>query len=334
MSTDWVGSYGSGRCAESGNQRIHAHLLGGNYVDHSDLAPSAVLCVVFCLAIGGVGWRYWQSRVKTLFVFIASFLATGLAFAVHAAIANTSPVNVNRSTVIAEQILFVLGQLLLIAGSILYTRRFLTRVTLVHWPSTFLYFSAAILVTSFILACVAFSRAPTPVNSFYPSLQYSQLRIAAVVLPFILVTLNALLLPFAKMVALELPGLELGLLLLASWFLWVPAFYAFCVVAITADSSPLVCSQVFFYLSFGLFTLLSVIPFLALPSFRWGFTLLPGDLIHEGGPLVSAREELHAAMAHAAFARAQEAEEAQRLRSEQKKTRQIAAGARFDLGPL
>ncbi|GAA6006590.1 hypothetical protein JCM10207_004986 [Rhodosporidiobolus poonsookiae] len=279
---DWTGGYGWGRCAESGNQRVHAHLLGSNWVDKSDLAPSAILCVVFFLAIGGVGYRYWQARVKTLFVFIAAFFTNGIAFAIRAAIANTAPRNVNRSTVIAEQVFFVLALLLLITGSILYTRKFLYRATTIHWPNTVLYLSATILVTSFILACVAFSRAPEPVNSFYPDLQYSQMRIAAAVLPFILTLLNALLLPFAKLIAPELPGLELGLLVLAAWFLAVPTFYAFCVTAIAADSSPLVCSQIFFYLALGLFELLAVVPLLALPIPRWGFNLVPHDLLVGG----------------------------------------------------
>ncbi|BGP12549.1 hypothetical protein JCM10213_004866 [Rhodosporidiobolus nylandii] len=279
-------SYSSGRCGESGNTKVHAHLIGGNWVDKSDLAPSAVLCVVFFLAIAAVGWRYLQSRARVLFVFIAAFLITGLAFAIHAAIANTAIRNVSRVTVLVEQTFFHLGNVLLIAGSVLYTRTFLYRATFVHWPNTFLYFSAAVLVVSFILACVAFSRAPTPPDAFYTTLQYIQLRIGAAVLPFILTTLNAILLPFAKLVAPELPGLELGLLILAAWFLWVPTFYAFCVSgSIVADSSPLVCSQTFFYLAFGLFQLLAVVPLLALAMPRWGFNLAPQDLLMHGAPL-------------------------------------------------
>ncbi|GAA5969184.1 hypothetical protein JCM11641_007501 [Rhodosporidiobolus odoratus] len=268
MSHEWTEFYGWGRCADSGNSDMHAHLVGGNWINKEDLAPSAVLCVAFFLFIGGIGWRYYHSRVTILFVVIAAFLFTGLAFAIRAAIANTAVVNVNRTTILVDQ-------------------------------------------------------APTPANSLYPSLESSQMRVAAAVLPFILVSLFALLLPFAKVVAPELPGIELGLLTLVACFLWVPVFYTFCVTAITVDSSPLVCSQIFFYLALGLFQLLAIVPLLVLPMPRWGFTLAPHDLLPAGGvaagPMMAAAAEdnhLHAAAADAAYARAREDEEARLLAEE------------------
>ncbi|GAA6031971.1 hypothetical protein JCM8097_003367 [Rhodosporidiobolus ruineniae] len=324
----------SGRCVDSGNDRIHAHLLGGNWVDHGDLAPSAVLCVVFFLAIAGVGYRWWQFRASTLFTFKIAFLFTGLAFAVRAAIANTAPSNVPRSAIITEQCFFVLGQLLLLLGAILYTRTFLYRATFVHWPSTFLYLSIAILVTSLILACVAFSRAPTPPTSYFPSLQYSQMRIAAATLPFILVCLTLILWPFAKLVAPELPGLGLGLLSLTALFLWVPAFYSFCVATLTDDTSPLVCSSLFFYLAFGLFQLLAVVPLLALSIHHFGFGYALGDLVGGMAPIPIATavadgqaERLHRAMEEAAIARVRQEEEARLLEEAERAVEHNAAAA-------
>jgi hypothetical protein len=155
---------------------------------------------------------------------ILSSTVTAIAFAIHAAIANTSSTHLSRSTVLVEQAFFVVGELLLIAGSILYTRKFLARATFVHWPRTFLFFSIAVLVVAFILDCVAFSNAPEPANSFYPSTRYTQLRIAASALVFILVTVNAVFLLLGKIVAPELPGLEFALVVISACFLWVPAF--------------------------------------------------------------------------------------------------------------
>ncbi|GAA5897366.1 hypothetical protein JCM6882_001868 [Rhodosporidiobolus microsporus] len=335
MSSEWWGSTTTGRCVESGNTRVHAHLLGGNWVDKRDLAPSAVLCVVFFLALAGIGWRYRQYRVKALFAFVAAFFCSGIAFAIRAAIANTSPRNLTRSSVAAEQIFLVLGQLLLLLGAVLYTRAFMLRATLVHWPNTFLYASSTILVVSFILACVAFSRLPDPPNSYFPSLQYTQMRIASAILPFILLCLVVLLLPLVKLFAPFLPNLELWLLVLTAWFLWVPAFYSFCVVTITSDSSDLVCSQLFFYLSFGLFPLLSLIPLLALPMPRWGFLLAPGDLLPGGvAPmpatsmaLAGESAALYEAAHEAQFARMREAEEARRLRAAKQEVGANAAAA-------
>ncbi|GAA5834851.1 hypothetical protein JCM11251_002042 [Rhodosporidiobolus azoricus] len=335
MSIESWGSSVSGRCVDSGNTRVHAHLLNGNWVDKADLAPSAILCVAFFLALLGIGWRYKQYRVNALWAFIAAFLSSGVAFAIRAGIANTSPRNLTRSPVAAEQILLVLGQLLLLLGAVLYTRAFMLRATLVHWPNTFLYASLTIIIVSFILSCVAFSRLPDPPNSYFPDLQYTQMRIASAILPFILLCLVVLLLPFAKLFAPFLPGLELWLLVLTAWFLWVPAFYSFCVVTITSDSSDLVCSNLFFYLSFGLFPFLSLIPLLSLPMPRWGFTLQAGDLLPGGhAPLPAASmalagegDMLYEAAHEAQFARMREEEEARRLRMAQAEVEANAAAA-------
>lgn len=119
----------------------------------------------------------------------------------------------------------MLGQFLIIIGSVLYTRTFLSRATFVHWPRTLLVLTAVVVLLAFILDCVAFSRAPSPVTSYFPSSQYTHLRIAAAVLVFVLVTLNAVFLTVvAKIVAPELPKMDHGLLILSAWFLWVPAF--------------------------------------------------------------------------------------------------------------
>ncbi|BGO96572.1 hypothetical protein NBRC10513v2_000510 [Rhodotorula toruloides] len=275
--TGWSGG-ASGRCADSGYRGIHAHLIGGNWADKTDVAPSAVLCLVSFLALAGVGWRYREVRVNYLFVFVAALVFLALAFAIHAGLANTSPSNRPVSATSTSDAFFYTAFLLFLIGHILFTRVFLNRASLVHWPNTLLYIALVLLIIATILFYASLSRAQTGASAIPPR-QYSQMRIASASFELIVTILYALLLPLAKLVAPELPGLELGLLTLAAWFLFVPAFYLFCIAAITADSSPLVCSQTFFYLSFSLFPFLALAILIGLPLPRWGFTLPPRDLV-------------------------------------------------------
>ncbi|GAA5915726.1 hypothetical protein JCM5296_004368 [Sporobolomyces johnsonii] len=326
-------SWGYGKCTDSGNPNIHAHLIGGNVVDHEDVAPSAILCVAFFLAIVVVvGFRFHQWKATVVFGFLFGFFVTGLAFAIRAGIANRD----SRSAILVEQSFFCLGQLALLATSLISIKIFISRATLVHWPSSLTYLGATLLVLAFVLDCIAFSRAPTPAQSYYTTLQYSQMRIAAAALAFIVATANVLGLPLAKVIAPELSLMELGLLTLSGWFLWVPAFYAFCVATITTDSSPLVCSSAFFYLSFGLFQLLAIIPLLTLALARYGWGLAFYDLVgynvgggggaEAGGAIQEAildieaqkeEEELAAAHHEAEQARAWEEDEAMLLEEAQ-----------------
>ncbi|KPV78277.1 uncharacterized protein RHOBADRAFT_40824 [Rhodotorula graminis WP1] len=294
----WSGTP-SGRCVDSGNTRSHAHLIGGNWVDKNDLAPSAVLCVVSFLAIAAVAWTYRETKVHLLLLFAFALLFLGIAFAIHAALANARPSARGQSAVACEQAFFLLALSLLLLGHILFARTFINRASLVHWPSTLLYLACALLLAAFIVGCVALGDLP-PLDpyTYSPPLKYTQERIASAVLELIVATMHPLLLPFAKLVAPELPGLELGLLVLAGWFLWVPALYVFCLATITADASPLVCSQTFFYLAFFLFPFLALAILLGLPLHRWGFTLPPRDLVTSYS--YAAPAATHAALAHEA----------------------------------
>jgi len=149
----------------------------------------------------------------------------GVAFAIHAALANTRPSLRPSSATLTEQAMFLLALSLFLLGHILFSRTFINRASLVHWPSTLLYLACAILLAALVVGCVAVGDAPlVDVYSYSPSLKYSQERIASATLELIVATMHPLLLPFAKLVAPELPGLELGLLILAGWLLWVPAF--------------------------------------------------------------------------------------------------------------
>ncbi|GAA5821903.1 hypothetical protein JCM10212_002453 [Sporobolomyces blumeae] len=243
------------RCIDSGNRDLHARLIGGNVVLNADVAPSAVLAVVFLLSIA----------------------VTGIAFAIRAGIANAQSA-VAKATIAVEQALFSTGQLVLLGSSLIYTKVFVSRATLIHWPSTATYLGIAILVVSFILDCVSWSRLPDPPTTFSPPKQYNQMRVASAVLTFVVATFNAVFLPVAKVFAPFLPLLELALVDLAAWFLWVPAFYVFCIATITVDTSDLVCSAAFYYVAFGLFPFLALAVLLSLPQHRWGFSLAPHDL--------------------------------------------------------
>ncbi|BGP21601.1 hypothetical protein JCM10295v2_000476 [Rhodotorula toruloides] len=284
---EWIGG-ASGRCADSGYRRIHAHLIGGNWVDRTDVAPSTVLCLVSFLALAGVGWRYREVRPPRPYllvyhlVFVAALILLAIAFAIHAGVANTSSSNRPISATSASDAFFYTAFLLFLIGHILFTRTFLNRASLLHWPNTLLYIALVLLTIATILFYASLGRAQMAAASAIPPRQYSQMRIASASFDLIVTILYALLLPLAKLVAPELPGLELGLLTLAAWFLFVPAFHLFCLAAITADSSPLVCSQIFFYLSFSLFPFLALAILIGLPLPRWGFTLPARDLVFDG----------------------------------------------------
>ncbi|GAA5997419.1 uncharacterized protein JCM10292_000249 [Rhodotorula paludigena] len=314
------------RCADSGNQRIHAHLINGNWLDRSDVAPSAVICVVSFLSLIGIGYRYRETRVHFLFLLAFALLFLGIAFAIRAALANTRIAGRTRSSTFTSESFFLLALTFFLAGHIIYARVFLNRASLVHWPSTLLYFAGALLLIALIVGLVALGQGPTPPDSLTPPIKYTQMRIASAALELIVAVLHPLLLPFAKLVAPELPMLELALLTVAGWFLFVPAFYVFCVSTITADYSPLVCSQTFFYLSFALFPFLALFVLLAFRLDRWGFTLPPRDLLASSyaQPATShtaaafAREDaaLEDAAIWAAEERAREMEETEALHHE------------------
>jgi hypothetical protein len=103
----------------------------------------------------------------------------------------------------------------------------------------------------------------------------------------------------------------------------------------TADS-PFFSLQLFFYLSFGLFQLLAILPLLALPVFRFGFLLAnPHDLAVIDRPSLfhthNEIKDLQRAAHRAENARMREDEEARLLRAEQAVVgRNAAALARED----
>lgn len=146
-----------------------------------------------------------------------------LAFAIHAGLANTSPSNRPISASTTSGAFFYTAFLLFLIGHVFFTRVFLNRASLVHWPNTLLYIALVLLTIATILFYASLARAQTGTSSI-PLRQYSQMRIASASFDLIGTILYALLLPLAKLVAPELPGLELGLLTLAAWFLFVPAF--------------------------------------------------------------------------------------------------------------
>lgn len=151
-------------------------------------------------------------------------IVLALAFAIHAAVANTSPSNRPISASSTSDAFFYTAFLLFLVGHIFFTRIFLNRASLVHWPNTLLYIAFALLTIATILFYISLSRGQAAAGSTLPPRQYSQMRIASASFDLIVTILYALLLPLAKLVAPELPGLELGLLTLAAWFLFVPAF--------------------------------------------------------------------------------------------------------------
>ncbi|KAG0662917.1 hypothetical protein C6P46_003005 [Rhodotorula mucilaginosa] len=337
---DWTRS---SRCSATIITGLHAHLVGGTGTNQTDLAPSAILSVLSFVAIVAVGWRYRQYRAHAILVVAVGCFCLGVAFALHASIANTSPAHRKLDTLAAEQTFFLFALTFLLWGQILTARTFVTRASWTHWPSTVLTFAAVMLLVPLIVGTVAFTgtnfRLATAGGGQTP-LKYSQMRVASATLELVATVLTAILIPLAKVVAPELPSRELGLLDLSAWCLFVPALCTiigvgvpaerskqtdqalplfrssdlFCIAAITDDSSPLT----FFYLSFGFFTLLSVALLLAVPLPQWGFGLPARNLVGTRAPEV---QEAADADAWAEEARLREVEEARLLR----KAKDIAA---------
>ncbi|TKA53071.1 hypothetical protein B0A53_03951 [Rhodotorula sp. CCFEE 5036] len=301
---DWTRS---SRCSATIITGLHAHLVGGTGTNQTDLAPSAILSVLSFVAIVAVGWRYRQYRAHAILVVAVGCFCLGVAFALHASIANTSPAHRKLDTLAAEQTFFLFALTFLLWGQILTARTFVTRASWTHWPSTVLTFAAVMLLVPLIVGTVAFTgtnfRLATAGGGQTP-LKYSQMRVASATLELVATVLTAILIPLAKVVAPELPSRELGLLDLSAWCLFVPAL---CTIIGT-----------FFYLSFGFFTLLSVALLLAVPLPQWGFGLPARNLVGTRAPEV---QEAADADAWAEEARLREVEEARLLR----KAKDIAA---------
>ncbi|KAK4705701.1 acetate kinase, partial [Phenoliferia sp. Uapishka_3] len=132
--------------------------------------------------------------------------------------------------------------------------------------SNWVHINRALLAVSFILDVVAFTMIPLPTRPDSVSLQATQLRIAGSIFPLILTIANVAWLPVEKMKAPELSMKAIGIMLLVSMFLVVPALYAFLTFhASVSEFSSTLSLQLWFYLAFGLFQFLAIIPFAALP---------------------------------------------------------------------
>ncbi|GJN92272.1 hypothetical protein Rhopal_005302-T1 [Rhodotorula paludigena] len=164
---------------------------------------SAVICVTSFLALIGIGYRYRETRVH--FLFLLAFALLWIAFAIRAALANTRVAGRTRSSTFASESFFLLALTFFLAGHIIYAGVFLKRASLVHWPSTLLYFAGALLLIALIVGLVAFGQGPTPPDSLTPPLKYTQMRIASAALELIVATffyLSFALFPFLALFVL------------------------------------------------------------------------------------------------------------------------------------
>ncbi|KAI5477233.1 hypothetical protein MNV49_006606 [Pseudohyphozyma bogoriensis] len=249
---------------------LHSHLLGSACMEGNitNVLPSAILCVAFWGVGAGIIFK-WVKRGVThqytvLLLMAASMILTGFGFAIRAGLANTARNNQARSAVIAEQVFFLMGELLLIDSHVTLSRDLVKKWT-VGDRSKWVLLNHFLLLISFIMSMISFVRLPS--NPYDPpTLQNTQLRIAGSFFPFFLTLCNAIWLPFERVRSKgEAPGNGMAVLVLVAWFLTVPAFYSFIVSAVSNDTAPIVTSTIWFYLAFGLFQILAVLPFLATP---------------------------------------------------------------------
>lgn len=187
-----------------------------------------------------------------------------IAFTIRAAIANTALSHTTTLTVTFSQLLFLLGEFLLISSYLVITRDLINKVHARHLRARFALFSHILLFVAFILDLVAFADyTPEPITSYAPKREYSVLRLISALIVLLIVLANALMLVVEKGRHPILGWLGWAPCAAAAVFFVVPALYTFVGTAVTDDGSPLVCSTLFFYISFGAFQAAAVIPSLA-----------------------------------------------------------------------
>ena len=169
--------------------------------------------------------------------------ATAIAFTIRAAYATAS--SVSSTAVVFSQLLFLLGQLLLLDAVLVCARDLVHKVSRFNTRAPFTLAAHAVLLASFILDVVAFADyAPSPIGSYFPRQKYSVLRLLGALMPFLISLVGTGMMVFEKA---QHPVL--------GWVGWFPCFaaavllvlatlYVFLGTAITDDTNEAVCSTV------------------------------------------------------------------------------------------
>lgn len=260
-----------------GEWAIHFRFLGVNPTVPYDLIASMLLCLAFVALIGGCVFvaRNKMCRTVGLYtVFVASIFFF-LAFAIRAGISNSS--NPTKSSFIVESLFLVFGQLCVfdawmerMVDELLDfqddnkkidlrgpdTLKGLREVFQKHIETKISLITRVIVVPlCIILYFVGYLTIPDPSVGFQ-TVSKNVARGAASFL--IIVMLCTMQLVTLKTACFEQPPwLPFLILYGISLLIWLPAAYAFCLVA-AADTSSFIREKTFFNLSFGLAHILAI----------------------------------------------------------------------------
>ncbi|KAA1097711.1 hypothetical protein PGT21_017735 [Puccinia graminis f. sp. tritici] len=260
-----------GMTSAIGTYAIHSRFLGVNPTVPHDLIASMLFCLIFAGLIGGcvfLGRNPFLRTISMYTLFLAS-LFLFLAFAIRAGISNSS--DPKKSSFIAESLFLIFAQFCILDVWMMRMRDELIdyyddsyRLDL-RGPASLkaimnsvkksaetrcvLVTRVVIIPLCVILYIVGYSTLPDPDDPAIVGRHGSTREVASFMVFIVLCTMQAMTLKHA---CFNLPPwlpylIFFGMALL----LWLPAIYAFCLLAVAPDSSSFVRSKTFFYVSFG-----------------------------------------------------------------------------------
>jgi len=278
---------------------IHVRFLGVNPTVPHDLIASMLFCLVFAGLMGGAGFlgRTPAFRSIPLYTLALASLFLFLAFAIRAGIANAS--DPRKSSFVAQSLFFVFAQLCVLDAWMARIRDeyidFLddtNRVDLrgpAGWKSVLnsckkhsetrwvMVTRGVIWPLCLTLYMVGYATLPSPDEGLQTDRHGATRQVASFLLFIVLTTMQAMSLKHACF-ALP-PWLPFTILFAISLLLWLPALYAFCLLAVVPDDAAFVKAKTFFYVGYGFAHAAAIGGLLALHrrSRRWKYPVAQDD---------------------------------------------------------
>lgn len=260
-----------GMASAIGAYAVHSRFLGVNPTVPHDLIASMLFCLVFAGLAGGCVFlgRNPLLRTISMYTLFAASCFLFLAFAIRAGISNSS--SPKKSSYIAESLFLVFAQF-----SILDVWMMRMRDELIDfydasynldlrgpkdWKSVLNAFkkhaeTRCVLVTRtiivplcVILYIVGYATLPNPEDGVQAGRRGATREVASFTVFIVLCTMQAVSLKHACFQ--QPPWIPYTILFGIALLLWLPAIYAFCLLAVALDSSSFVRSKTFFYVGFG-----------------------------------------------------------------------------------
>ncbi|KAH9472152.1 hypothetical protein Pst134EA_002777 [Puccinia striiformis f. sp. tritici] len=261
-----------GMASAIGSYAIHSRFLGVNPTVPHDLIASMLFCLVFAGLIGGIiflGYSNTLLRTIQMYTLFAASLFLFLGFAIRAGISNSSIPK--KSSFIVESLFFVFGQFCILDAWMMRMRDEMVdfldhshRLDLRGpdgWksilksvkanPETKCVLTTRILILPLcgILYIVGYASLPNPEDGLQTGRHGATREIASFLVFIAICAMQAI---SVKRACFNLvPWLPYTILFGISLLLWLPALYAFGLLAVALDTSSFVTSKTFFYVSFG-----------------------------------------------------------------------------------